>query len=93
MKRSNQLSNNFFFFLISDAVYLAAMGKAGGGRNEVDPRFISMFSLYNVTFPTEATLNYIYTSILTGHLLPFPEEVQALSNILIQMTLELYKAK
>ncbi|XP_043285223.1 dynein axonemal heavy chain 10 [Venturia canescens] len=76
---------------IKDILFLAAMGKAGGGRNEVDPRFISMFSIYNVTFPNEATLHYIYTSILAGHLQLFPEEVQVVANILIQMTLELYK--
>ena len=67
------------------------MGKAGGGRNQVDPRFVSMFCTYNVTFPTDATLSYIYTSILSGHLESFPEEVQLIANILIQITLELYK--
>ncbi|XP_012272400.1 dynein heavy chain 10, axonemal [Orussus abietinus] len=74
-----------------DICYLAAMGKAGGGRNEVDPRFVTMFSTYNVTFPSEATLKYIYTCILSGHLEPFPEEVQEVAPDLVQITLDLYK--
>ncbi|KAF3425259.1 hypothetical protein E2986_13407 [Frieseomelitta varia] len=71
--------------------YLAAMGKPGGGRNEVDPRFISMFSVYNVVFPADETLNYIYTSILNGHLQIFSEEVQAIAETLVQVTLSLYQ--
>lgn len=67
------------------------MGEPGGGRNEVDPRFISMFSVYNVTFPSNETLNYIYTSILSGHLQTFSEEVQSIANGLVQLMLELYE--
>ncbi|GAB1860436.1 Dynein heavy chain 10, axonemal [Camponotus japonicus] len=76
---------------MKDIYYLAAMGEPGGGRNEVDPRFISMFSVYNVTFPSSETLNYIYTSILSGHLQTFPEEVQSIANGLVQLMLELYE--
>ena len=67
------------------------MGKAGGGRNKVDPRFISMFSVYNVTFPSDITLNYIYTSILNGHLEVFSEDVQLIAEPIVQITLDLYK--
>lgn len=67
------------------------MGKTGGGRNKVDPRFISMFSVYNVTFPVDETLNYIYTSILSGHLQLFSEEIQLAVAPIIKITLELYK--
>ncbi|XP_012151823.2 dynein heavy chain at 89D [Megachile rotundata] len=76
---------------MKDMCYLAAMGKPGGGRNEVDPRFISMFSVYNVTFPSDETLNYIYHSILAGHLEIFAEEVQAIAGDLVQITLDLYQ--
>ncbi|CAL1680177.1 unnamed protein product [Lasius platythorax] len=76
---------------MKDIYYLAAMGEPGGGRNEVDPRFISMFSVYNVTFPSSETLNYIYTSILSGHLQTFSEEVQSIVNGLVQLMLELYE--
>ncbi|KYN43305.1 Dynein heavy chain 10, axonemal, partial [Trachymyrmex septentrionalis] len=76
---------------MKDIYYLAAMGEPGGGRNEVDPRFISMFSVCNVTLPTNETLNYIYTSILSGHLQTFSEEILSIADKLVQLTLELYK--
>ncbi|KAH3889896.1 hypothetical protein DPMN_013963 [Dreissena polymorpha] len=50
-----------------DIGYIAAMGKAGGGRNETDPRFVSLFSVFNMTFPSEESLFLIYNSILSGH--------------------------
>lgn len=52
---------------IRDLGFVAAMGKAGGGRNEVDPRFLSLFSVFNVPFPSEMSLHLIYYSILRGH--------------------------
>lgn len=54
---------------IRDLGFIAAMGKAGGGRNEVDPRFISLFNVFNVLFPSEESLHLIYSSILKGHTL------------------------
>ncbi|XP_050455387.1 dynein axonemal heavy chain 10 [Cataglyphis hispanica] len=76
---------------MKDIYYLAAMGEPGGGRNEVDPRFISMFAVYNVTIPSSETLNYIYTSILSGHLQTFSEEIQSIANRLVQLMLEIYE--
>ncbi|XP_041455872.1 dynein heavy chain 10, axonemal-like [Lytechinus variegatus] len=76
---------------IRDIGFLASMGKAGGGRNEVDPRFISLFCSFNITFPSEETLNHIYSSILAGHLQPFDESIQKLAPKITQATLDLYK--
>lgn len=70
---------------------MAAMGKSGGGRNEVDARFVSKFAVINLQFPLESTLKHIYGSILNGHLKSFPEKIQTTSDILIQMTLDLFK--
>ena len=67
------------------------MGKAGGGRNEVDPRFISKFAVINLQFPLETTLKHIYGSILKGHLLPFSANVQTVADIVVQMTLDLFR--
>ena len=49
--------------------------QAGGGRNEVDPRFMSLFSVFNVTFPSMESLSHIYSSIITGHLQPFKKGI------------------
>uniref|UniRef100_H3BAL0 Dynein axonemal heavy chain 10 n=1 Tax=Latimeria chalumnae TaxID=7897 RepID=H3BAL0_LATCH len=77
--------------ILRDLGFVAAMGKAGGGRNEVDPRFISLFSVFNVPFPAEESLNLIYASILKGHTVTFNDDIQAICNKLTFCTLELYK--
>lgn len=67
------------------------MGKAGGGRNEVDQRFMSMFAVFNLVFPADSTLLHIYSSILSGHFETFSEGIKELPLLLVQMTLNLYK--
>lgn len=74
-----------------DIGFFAGMGCAGGGRNEVDPRFISMFSVYNLLFPQDGTLTHIYSSILKGHLSIFTEDLLPIADNLIKMTLNLFK--
>ncbi|XP_033076049.1 dynein heavy chain 10, axonemal [Trachypithecus francoisi] len=76
---------------IRDLGFIAAMGKAGGGRNEVDPRFISLFSVFSVPFPSEESLHLIYSSILKGHTSTFHESIVAVSGKLTFCTLALYK--
>ena len=75
---------------MKDIDYIAAMGKAGGGRNETDPRFVSLFSVFNMTFPDEQSLFKIYNSILEGHLTPFPTEIQKMASTITEMTMHLY---
>ncbi|XP_077015711.1 dynein axonemal heavy chain 10 isoform X3 [Tamandua tetradactyla] len=77
---------------IRDLGFVAAMGKAGGGRNEVDPRFISLFNVFNVPFPSEESLHLIYSSILKGHTSVFHESIMAVSDVLTACTLALYKS-
>lgn len=79
----------YIYFII--AGFFAAMGVAGGGRNEVDPRFISMFTVFSLIFPSDETLYHIYSSILFGHTEPFEEEVKELVPDIIKLTLDLYK--
>ena len=67
------------------------MGKPGGGRNEIDRRFLSKFTVFNLTFPNDGTLEYIYSSILSGHLTIFDEDITKLSSILIKITIDLFK--
>lgn len=71
--------------------FYAAMGKPGGGRNEVDPRFISMFSVYCMEFPSDETIHHIFSSILTGHTQNFNDEVKEAVPSILKMTLILYK--
>ena len=78
--------------LFKDMCYFASMGKPGGGRNEVDTRFISLFNVFNITFPSEQSLFRIFNSILDGHTRPFSQEIKAIVPTLAKITLALYKA-
>ncbi|KAH9514997.1 Dynein heavy chain 10, axonemal [Bulinus truncatus] len=73
-----------------DLGYIASMGKAGGGRNETDPRFVSLFSVFNMTFPDQTSLLKIYVSILDGHLRPFESDLVRYVVKITEMTMELY---
>lgn len=66
--------------------------KPGGGRNEVDPRFISLYNVYNITFPNEESLLHIFNSILEGHTRPFNEEIRYIVPKIAKMTLLLYNS-
>ncbi|KAJ8266677.1 hypothetical protein GJAV_G00133350 [Gymnothorax javanicus] len=77
--------------ILRDLGFIAAMGKAGGGRNEVDPRFISLFSVFYIPFPQEEALHHIYSSILRGHCTTFDECIQNICGKLTSCTLELYE--
>ena len=74
----------------SFCILLSFNFQPGGGRNEVDPRFISLFSVFNITFPSQESLTKIYSSILNGHLEPFKKEVRELTSKITSCTLELY---
>ncbi|RUS75418.1 hypothetical protein EGW08_016829, partial [Elysia chlorotica] len=75
---------------MKDLGYIAAMGKAGGGRNETDPRFVSLFSTFNMTFPDNSSLLRIYNGILEGHLRPFEPELFSIAGGITKMTVGLY---
>lgn len=74
-----------------DLNWVAAMGKPGGGRNEVDPRFLSLFSIFTLTFPEMESLFHIYNSMLSGHFSGFKEDVRDAALTITNMTLEMYK--
>lgn len=78
------------FKILKDLGFIAAMGMAGGGRNEVDPRFISLFSVFSVPFPTMESLHLIYGSILKGHTRLFEDTIQKVCDQVTSCTLELY---
>ncbi|XP_030593055.1 dynein heavy chain 10, axonemal isoform X2 [Archocentrus centrarchus] len=78
------------FKILKDLGFIAAMGMAGGGRNEVDPRFISLFSVFSIPFPSMESLNLIYGSILKGHTRPFEDAIQKVCDRVTSCTLELY---
>jgi dynein heavy chain, axonemal len=68
------------------------MGPPGGGRNAVDPRFVALFNVYNLTAPSEAALKLIFSSILTQKLANFTEPVRTAAALCPQATLRLFSA-
>jgi len=46
---------------IVDTQYIGACTPPGGGNNPVDPRFMSLFSCINITFPSKTAIETIYT--------------------------------
>ncbi|XP_015260407.1 PREDICTED: dynein heavy chain 10, axonemal [Cyprinodon variegatus] len=85
--RGKELNYKF----LKDLIFIAAMGKAGGGRNEVDPRFISLFSVFSSPFPTMESLHLIYASIIKGHTKLFETGIRMVCDTVTECTLELYK--
>ena len=57
----------------------------------MDPRFISLFSVFNMTFPSDESLFHIYHSILHGHCEAFSPEIQELPPTITKMTMAFYR--
>jgi hypothetical protein len=67
------------------------MGHPGGARNPSDPRFLSLFNVFEVQQPAGASLRAIYQAILTGHLTALPSTIsEALGESLTDATMELF---
>eukprot|EP00466_Bigelowiella_natans_P011733 jgi/Bigna1/49976/estExt_Genewise1.C_620014 len=77
--------------MIRDLLFSAAMAPPGGGRNSVDPRFISLFNVVSFTFPPKQALKHIYSSIIAAHVENFEGAVQEAANKVTSMTLALYE--
>ena len=73
-----------------DLQFIGAMGPPGGGRNNVDPRFVALFSVFNLTPPNTDVLTRIYGSILTTYMEPFAEGVREAAGRITAATLQLY---
>lgn len=57
----------------------------------VDPRLLSLYTTYNLIFPSQENLQRIYNSILSNHLKKFPSDIQEVTNKITDGTLKLYK--
>jgi dynein heavy chain len=63
---------------LKDVQVLGAMGPPGGARSAVDPRFASLFSVFEIETPSSDNLRAIYRTILGGHVAGMPEAVGVL---------------
>jgi len=75
---------------IVDTQYVGSMTPPGGGNNPVDPRFMSLFCVFNITFPSKEAIEDIYTQILTKHCEEFVEDVRTCVPKVTAATMQLY---
>lgn len=61
---------------MKDIQFVGAMGPPGGARNMLDPRFVSLFDVFEVQFPSNSNLQTIYTSILEHHVASLSEDIR-----------------
>ena len=66
------------------------MGPPGGARNAVDPRFISLYNVFNIEFPSFENLEAIYGAILLHHIQQFGADIKEACQQLTPLTLDLY---
>jgi dynein heavy chain len=74
-----------------DILPVAAMGPPGGARNNVDPRVITLYSVFEIQFPAMESLELIYESILKAHTSTLNEEIVQAASSLTATTLALYQ--
>ncbi|CBH10362.1 dynein heavy chain, putative [Trypanosoma brucei gambiense DAL972] len=82
---------DLLFKNVRDTQFVSAMAPPGGGRNALDPRFVSLFTVFNVLFPSDESINTIYGQILTDAYKSMSKEVADMSIPLTTMTLNLYQ--
>jgi dynein heavy chain len=75
---------------IKDCGYIGAMGPPGGARSVLDPRFVAMFSVFNIPTPSNESLAMILSSMLKRHMEPFPGPLQAAGQKLCELTLKMF---
>ena len=75
---------------IKDIEYIAAMGPPGGGRNPVDPRFLSRFNIFFIPEPDQKALKSIYSKIIETHMISFDEDVQISASKITDATLRFF---
>lgn len=75
---------------IIDTQYVGCITPTGSGGNRVDPRVISLFSVFNITAPSQESTTKIYNSILERHCEEFNDDIKQIIPKLTKGTLDLY---
>lgn len=74
-----------------DTCYLGSMQPPGGGRPPSDPRYMSLFCTFNITFPSDENIKTIYKNILDKHFADFADDIKEAVDKITDMTLKLHK--
>jgi dynein heavy chain len=77
---------------IIDTNYVGCITPVSSGGNRVDPRTMTLLSVFNCTAPSNETIDRIYTQILECHLTEFDEEIKGCVAKLTIATLSIYNS-
>jgi dynein heavy chain len=61
---------------IIDTLYVGCITPVSSGGNRVDPRVMSLFSVFNCTAPSRETIERIYNNILEKHCAEFDDDIK-----------------
>jgi dynein heavy chain len=61
---------------IVDTQFVGCISPESAGGNRVDPRLMTLFSVFNCTFPSNETTQGIYNAILSKHVEEFHEDIK-----------------
>jgi dynein heavy chain len=75
-----------------DLQFVGCTTPPAGGNNIVDPRLMSLFSVFNVTSPSKDSVSRIFNTILAKRFAEFPEEVTSQISNLTTATLQLFSS-
>lgn len=78
---------------LKDVQFVGSMGTPGGGRNEIDPRFASLFAVFNIAFPKDTSLKRIYSSIIQGYTAQFSDDIKGIGMTIMNMTLQVRRSR
>ena len=92
-KKCYYTKDNKDLIKLIDTNFVGSTLPPGGGNNNIDPRFISLFSVFNISIDNNA-VSKIYDIILTNYLSGYPEEsdMASFKDKLIAATVQLYSA-
>ncbi|XP_052828987.1 dynein axonemal heavy chain 6-like [Octopus bimaculoides] len=82
--------NKFTWLDIEDVTLSAACAPPGGGRNAITPRLIRHFSVFNIPPPAEHSLKLMFTAILSGFFIEFPQAIQHCVESIVCAAVEIY---
>lgn len=61
---------------IIDTLYVGCITPVSSGGNRVDPRVMTLFTVFNCTAPSRETIERIYNNILEKHVLEFDDDIK-----------------
>jgi len=83
-----------FSRVLCDLGFFGAMAPcAAGGGNELDPRFLSLCTVFSLPGPADDTIRHIFGSVLSGHTTRFTDDIRSSARGVVDATVRLYRVR